>query len=97
MAAKYEEIYQSLLNRIEQEEFPVGETIPKEFDLMEEYACSRDTIRKALQLLSQNGYIQKRSVKVLWSWIVHAMNFLSVVLSVLKSWLLRCMAVWKRL
>ena len=63
MAAKYEEIYQSLLNRIEQEEFPVGETIPKEFDLMEEYACSRDTIRKALQLLSQNGYIQKTKRK----------------------------------
>lgn len=63
MSAKYEEIYHALLNRIEQGEFPAGETIPKEFDLMEEYTCSRDTIRKSLQLLSQNGYIQKTKRK----------------------------------
>lgn len=63
MAAKYEEIYQSLLGRIEKGEFPVGETLPKEFDLIEEYHCSRDTIRKSLQMLAQNGYIQKTKRK----------------------------------
>lgn len=61
--AKYEEIYQSLLSRIETGEFQAGETIPKEFDLMEEYSCSRDTIRKSLLMLSQNGYIQKTKRK----------------------------------
>lgn len=59
MAAKYEELYLKLLHRIESGEFKAGEVIPKEFDLMDEYACSRDTIRKSLQMLSQNGYIQK--------------------------------------
>lgn len=63
MSAKYEIIYQALLKRIEDHEFPVGETIPKEFDLMEEYDCSRDTVRKALSMLAQNGYIQKTKRK----------------------------------
>lgn len=60
---KYEELYHEVLQRIESGEFPVGEVIPKEFDLMEEYHCSRDTIRKSLQMLSQNGYIQKTKRK----------------------------------
>lgn len=63
MASKYEELYYALLNRIETGEFQPQETLPKEFDLMEEYHCSRDTIRKSLQMLSQNGYIQKTKRK----------------------------------
>lgn len=63
MSIKYEVIYQAILRRIENMEFQPGQTIPKEFDLMEEYQCSRDTIRKALSLLSQNGYIQKTKRK----------------------------------
>lgn len=63
MAAKYEELYYTLLSRIESGEFQPQDTLPKEFDLMEEYQCSRDTIRKSLQMLSQNGYIQKTKRK----------------------------------
>ena len=54
---KYKQIYDSLLNRIIEGEFKAGETLPKEFDLMEEYNSSRDTVRKALKLLSDAGYI----------------------------------------
>lgn len=57
MEAKYKIIYEALLNRIKSGEFKVGETLPKEFSLMEEYSVSRDTIRKSLRLLSDEGYI----------------------------------------
>ena len=39
------------------------EILPSEFDLQNKYQASRDTIRKALLLLSQNGYIQKSQGK----------------------------------
>ena len=54
---KYRDIYESLLNRIRNGEFKPGQTLPKEFDLMEEYQASRDTVRKSLRLLSDEGYI----------------------------------------
>src|SRR5699024_10968528 len=38
---------------------PVSTMLPSENKLTEEYQTSRETIRKALDLLSQNGYIQK--------------------------------------
>lgn len=63
MASKYEELYYVLLRRIEEGEFQPQDILPKEFDLMEEYHCSRDTIRKSLQMLAQNGYIQKTKRK----------------------------------
>lgn len=57
--SKYEQIYHKILNKIENGEYAVGETIPGEFELMRQFQASRDTIRKALLLLVQNGYIQK--------------------------------------
>lgn len=57
--SKYEQIYKKILNRIEQGEYAVGDTLPGEFELMKMYDASRDTVRKALLLLVQNGYIQK--------------------------------------
>lgn len=63
MSTKYDEIYHKLLQRIESEEFMPGDVIPKEYDLMDEYQCSRDTIRKSLEKLSQDGLIQKTKRK----------------------------------
>lgn len=57
MLPKYQKIYKNLLDRIENNEFKPGNTLPKEFDLMKEYNVSRDTIRRALRLLSDDGYI----------------------------------------
>lgn len=57
--SKYEQIYKRILNKIEQGEYAVGDTLPGEFELMKRFDASRDTIRKALLLLVQNGYIQK--------------------------------------
>lgn len=57
--SKYEQIYKKVLNKIENNEYKVGETLPGEFELMKIFDSSRDTIRKSLLLLVQNGYIQK--------------------------------------
>lgn len=57
--AKYEMIYKDILGKIENGTYQAKEMLPGEFELMEAYEASRDTIRKALSLLVQNGYIQK--------------------------------------
>ncbi|MGP4059322.1 trehalose operon repressor [Halobacillus sp. H74] len=59
MKNKYVEIYNKLVQSIQQGDFSAGETLPSEHDLSAQYSTSRETIRKALSLLSQNGYIQK--------------------------------------
>lgn len=60
---KYEAIYQDLLAKIESHEIKAGQLLPSEFYLRNHYKTSRDTVRKALMLLSQNGYIQKSQGK----------------------------------
>ncbi|MBU5593723.1 trehalose operon repressor [Amphibacillus sp. MSJ-3] len=59
MKRKYDLIYQELVERIEHDEWEVGQLLPSENELKDQYQTSRETIRKALNLLSQNGYIQK--------------------------------------
>lgn len=61
--AKYLQIYSQLLQKIENSEYPSNSYLPSENELMSEYHASRDTIRKALNLLLQNGYIQKQKGK----------------------------------
>lgn len=56
---KYKYIYEELAAQIKDGSFQPGELIPSEHDLSAHYETSRETIRKALTLLSQNGYIQK--------------------------------------
>ena len=57
--SKYNQIYLDLLTKIENDTFAAGSLMPSENELMQEYQASRDTIRKALNLLVYNGYIQK--------------------------------------
>ncbi|MCU9613400.1 trehalose operon repressor [Caldibacillus lycopersici] len=59
MINKYLTIYNDIVNRMEQGEFPTNSLIPSENELKDYYDTSRETIRKALNLLAQNGYIQK--------------------------------------
>lgn len=56
---KYLAIFQELSDRIKQGLVKVNETLPSENELAVQYETSRETIRKALNLLAQNGYIQK--------------------------------------
>ena len=59
MDIKYLKVYNDLAEKIESEEYAVNEKLPSEKMLMESYSVSRDTIRKALNKLAQNGYINK--------------------------------------
>lgn len=59
MRNKYVLIYQEMIQKIEKETFKANEFLPSENELAEQYQTSRETIRKALNLLAQNGYIQK--------------------------------------
>ncbi|UOQ95249.1 trehalose operon repressor [Halobacillus shinanisalinarum] len=59
MKNKFIVIYNDLVKAIRQGEFKAGDTLPSENELTIRFETSRETIRKALNLLSQNGYIQK--------------------------------------
>lgn len=59
MKQKYLAIYDELVKKIEANIWPPSTMLPSENDLANDYQTSRETIRKALNLLSQNGYIQK--------------------------------------
>lgn len=59
MRNKYLVIYQEMVQQIEQGKFKANHFLPSENELTDTYKTSRETIRKALNLLAQNGYIQK--------------------------------------
>lgn len=59
MSIKYINIYNEISTKIGSGELIPKSKLPSESDLMQQYDVSRDTIRKALDLLAKNGYIQK--------------------------------------
>lgn len=59
MQKKYLTIYQDLVKKISDKEWAEQSLLPSENELTETYCTSRETIRKALNLLAQDGYIQK--------------------------------------
>lgn len=67
--AKYEGIYHSIKKRIEAQDYPYQSLLPSENTLIEEYACSRNTARRALAELVADGYVQTmqgRGVRVIY-------------------------------
>ncbi len=56
--AKYEDIYRSLKRKIEEGIYPFGELMPSESILVEDYQCSRNTVRRALAVLAEEGHVQ---------------------------------------
>ncbi|KZE64904.1 transcriptional regulator [Fictibacillus phosphorivorans] len=56
---KFQEIYQELSIQIQEGKLRANTQLPSEHDLADQYDTSRETVRKALNLLSQNGFIQK--------------------------------------
>ncbi|GER74700.1 trehalose operon repressor [Weizmannia acidilactici] len=56
---KYMLIYNELADKIQKGKIESNSMLPSEHILAEQFSTSRETIRKALNLLSQNGYIQK--------------------------------------
>ncbi|MFD2307620.1 trehalose operon repressor [Enterococcus termitis] len=60
---KFHDIFLELEKGILEGEYPPGTLLPSENQLVEHYSVSRETIRKALNLLINAGYIQKKQGK----------------------------------
>ena len=65
MLKKFHQIYLTLENDIRNNRYLPGERLPTEVMLAKEYGVSRETIRKAQDLLLEKGFIQKK--QGLWS------------------------------
>lgn len=57
MKKKYDKIYSDLKKRIESEEYKYQKLIPPESALVEQYECSRNTVRRAIAHLADEGYV----------------------------------------
>lgn len=60
MATLYSAIKDDLLAKIKDGLYKEGDIIPSEVDLAKNYGVSRPTIRQALQILVNEGYLEKR-------------------------------------
>lgn len=69
------QIYHDYSERIQSGEIPAGTKLPSENDLTRQYGISRETVRKALQLLSENGFIHKIKGKGSFVLDIGRMNF----------------------
>ena len=56
--AKYDQIFQTLRERIDSGTYDFLDLLPSENALAEEFGCTRNTVRKALALLVAQGYVQ---------------------------------------
>lgn len=59
MESKYKFIYTDIVEQIRSRKLKNRVTLPSEHELMAIYETSRETVRKGLTLLAQNGFIQK--------------------------------------
>lgn len=59
----YRQLYLILRGQIETREYQVDDTLPTEEQLAEQYAVSRVTVRKALQILVDDGLIVRQAGK----------------------------------
>lgn len=60
---KFKEIFLDLEQKILAKEYPPHTLLPSEKQLIQIYGASRETVRKALNLLRNAGYIQKKQGK----------------------------------
>ena len=61
--AIYDHIYRDLKEKIETEVFAYQELLPSEHTLIQEYGCSRNTVRRAIAELASDGYVQSMQGK----------------------------------
>ena len=67
--AKYDQIYRSLREKIEQNEYEYQSLMPSEHILVELFDCSRNTVRRAIRQLADEGYVQSihgKGVRVIY-------------------------------
>ncbi|HEY9593410.1 MAG TPA: GntR family transcriptional regulator [Spirochaetia bacterium] len=61
--SRYLWVYNSLKTQIESDEHKVGEFLPPEPELQKIYGVSRTTVRKAVEMLAQQGFVSVRQGK----------------------------------
>ncbi|SES71153.1 GntR family transcriptional regulator [Enterococcus malodoratus] len=57
---KYEEIANTLRNRIKNDTYPAGSLLPKQIELVKEFSVSRMTVQKALEILTLEGLLASK-------------------------------------
>lgn len=60
MKIKYKAIYENIRQQIENGKYQVGDQIPDENTMCTQFGCSRMTVKKAYDLLVNEGYIYRR-------------------------------------
>jgi len=59
----YYQLYSILLKRINDGEYRVGDPLPTEMELMESYSISRATVRQAIAMLVNKGFLERKKSK----------------------------------
>ena len=68
--SKFESIYRQLKLDIESEKLPYQSLMPSENQLIVRFSCSRNTVRRAISMLAEEGYVQPmhgRGVRVIYT------------------------------
>ncbi len=76
--SKFEDIYRDLKTKVEDGEYLYGELLPSENTLIGIYDCSRNTVRRALSCLAEDGYVQSvhgKGVQVIYQALEGKANF----------------------
>ena len=74
---KYNKIYEDLKQKIERGVYRTNAYLPSEYSLIKEYDCSRNTVRRAIDQLGKDGYIQSmhgKGVIVIYDTLTGANN-----------------------
>lgn len=75
MDKKYLKVYNDIVSKIESGVYEPTTMLPSEKNLINHYQVSRDTVRKSLSMLEQNGYIQKTKGKGSFVLDINKLNF----------------------
>lgn len=59
----YFQLREILLKEIKNKSYPVGDKIPTEFEIQDEFGLSRSTIRQAVNSLVQDGWLERKGNK----------------------------------
>ena len=68
--SKFEAIYRELKADIESERLPYQSLMPSENQLIVRFSCSRNTVRRAIAMLAEEGYVQPmhgRGVRIIYT------------------------------
>lgn len=57
---RYQQVAGILIDAISTGDYPIGSLLPTEFELCDQFACSRYTVREALRLLFEAGLVSRR-------------------------------------